>query len=222
MAIERPNISEMAAEQVRAMIVDGALPEGERINEVHLAAHLGVSRTPLREALNRLAAEGAIVARPRLGYLVKPFSLDDLQQIYTVRPILDPAALKLAGIPAPKAIAELEALNKKLAAERDPRRAIDLDDAWHLKLLAGCPNRVLVEMIENIILRTRRYELALFRETKNVMRASDDHARILTALRKGDLDKACAALKGNMESGLPPLAAWLKAREAKAQKGKRT
>jgi DNA-binding GntR family transcriptional regulator len=70
-------------------------------------------------------------------------------------------------------------------------------------------------MIENIILRTRRYELALMRETPNVRRATEEHARILAALRKRDLPAACAALKRNMQSGRAPIVSWLKARESK-------
>ena len=109
---QRGNISEAAADAVRAMIVEGRLAAGDRINEVRLAQQLGVSRTPLREALSGLVAEGALIARPRLGYFVQPFSLEELKQIYTVRPLLDPAALRLAGIPSARAIDELDALNR--------------------------------------------------------------------------------------------------------------
>ncbi len=213
-ALVRDNISDLVALELRKMIVDGRLPPGERVNEVHLAQQLGVSRTPLREALSRLAAEGALTSAPRLGYFVRPLTLEEFEQIYDIRPILDPAALRLAGAPPPKRIERLAKLNRKLAAARDPETAIALDDAWHLELLADCPNRVLVELIENIILRTRRYELALMRETRNVLRASEDHERILAALRKGDLPAACEALKHNMQSGRAPIVQWLAARQA--------
>jgi DNA-binding GntR family transcriptional regulator len=219
--LERATISETAANAVRAMIVDGQLAGGERINEVHLAERLGVSRTPLREALNRLASEGALIAKPQRGYFVRPLSLDEFEQLYDMRPLLDPEALRLAGIPAPKQIESLEKLNAKLAAARG-ETAIKLDDEWHSELIAGCPNRVLIELIENMILRTRRYELALMRETKHVATATDDHKRILAALRAGDLERACAALKRNMQSGKPPIVAWLKAREAARKGGKNT
>jgi len=206
-------MSEAAAAAVRAMIVDGRLAGGKRVNEVHLAESLGVSRTPLREALSRLLAEGTLTSAPSLGYFVRPLALAEFEQLYAIRPILDPEALRLAGIPPRKHIAYLETLNRALGAARDRETAVALDDDWHRALLAGCPNRVLVELIENIILRTRRYELALMRETENVSRTTDDHARILAALRGGDLDAACAALRHNMESGREPIVAWLKARQ---------
>ena len=216
MQLARTNITDSAVEAVRTMIVDGVLPEGERINEVHLAQKLGVSRTPLREALNRLASEGALTSTPRLGFFVRPLTLEEFQQVYTIRPLLDPEALRLAGIPSAAKLDRLERINAKLAkATWGSAGAITLDDQWHLELLADCPNRVLIELIENNILRTRRYEMALMRESVNVVRATDEHARILQALRRGALEGACAALKENMQSGFEPIAAWLRGRSAR-------
>jgi DNA-binding GntR family transcriptional regulator len=213
---QRGNISEAAADAVRAMIVDGRLGAGDRVNEVHLAAQLGISRTPLREALSGLVAEGALTARPRLGYFVRPLSLEEFEQIYDIRPLLDPEALRLAGIPSAKRIARLEKLNADLNKAKG-LRAIDIDDAWHMELVADCPNKILLDLIQNMILRTRRYELALMGERKNVTVASDDHRRILDALKAGDLKAACAALKQNMQSGREPIAKWLKQRALTAK-----
>lgn len=209
----RDNMSDSVAAELRHWIVDGRLPAGERINEVHLARQLGVSRTPLREALSRLAAEGALKSVARFGFFVRPLTLEEFEQIYDIRPILDPEALRMAGLPDAKTIERLEKLNRRLATVRDPENVIALDDEFHLALLDRCPNRVLVEMIQNIILRTRRYELALMRETSNVERATEDHDRILAALRRRDLPAACAALKRNMQWGRAPIVSWLKARE---------
>ena len=205
----------LAADVVRSMIIEGRLSDGARINEVHLAAELGLSRTPLREALSRLVAEGALTVRPRLGFFVKPLSVAEFEQLYDIRPLLDPEALRLAGIPAAAALVRLERMNATLAV-RTGAAAVELDDAWHLELIAGCPNKVLIALIENIILRTRRYELALMRESRNVAAASVDHADILDALRAGDLSAACRVLKQNMQSGKAPIIEWLRAREAKA------
>ncbi len=214
---ERGNISEAAADAVRAMIVDGRLAAGDRLNEVRLAQQLGLSRTPLREALSGLVAEGALIARPRLGYFVRPLSLEDFEQVYAIRPLLDPEALRLAGIPAAKRIAKLEKLNADLSKAKGVR-AIDLDDAWHIELIAECPNKVLVELIRNIMVRTRRYELALMREKVNVGNATTDHEKIIVALKKNDLEAACAALKRNMQSGREPIVTWLKERVARKTK----
>ena len=210
--LRRLNISETVAATVRAMIVDGRLSPGERINEVRLSVALGVSRTPLREALSRLASEGALSSTPAIGYSVRPLRVEELGQLYDIRPLLDPEALRLAGLPNASRLTRLEALNQRFASATDAEAAITFDDAWHLELIAACPNRVLVEMIESIMLRTRRYELALLREQPNRLRAAGDHERIQAALRGGDLDAACAALRANMQSGRAPIIAWLTAR----------
>src|SRR5438552_13883463 len=97
-ALDRPNLGEALVVTLRERIVDGRLPAGERLNEVHLAASLGVSRTPLREALGRLTAEGALTSSPRLGFFVRPLTAEEFRQIYPIRAILDPEALRLAGI----------------------------------------------------------------------------------------------------------------------------
>lgn len=212
--LARPNISESLVVLLRKMIVEGTLPAGERVNEVHLAKNLGVSRTPLREALGRLVAEGAMTIVPRYGYYVCPLTLDEFEQIYQIRPILDPEALRLAGIPSARRLDRLDEINRKIIEATEAEEIISLDDLWHLELLAECPNRVLVDLIEQNIRRTRRYELALMRERQNVRHASDEHNQIVSALRAGNLDAACDALRRNMQSGFEPIASWLKARES--------
>ncbi len=217
-SLDRPNISESLIVALRDMIVDGRLPAGERVNEVHLAANLGVSRTPLREALGRLVAEGALTIMPRIGYFVHPLTLEEFQQIYPIRAILDPEALRLAGIPSVRRIAQIEAINQKILKARNAEKVLALDDAWHLELLAECPNHVLIDLIKQFIRRTRRYEIALMRERRNVRTATNDHEKIMDALRAGDLEAACKALRHNMQSGIEPTIAWLKARESGAAK----
>jgi DNA-binding GntR family transcriptional regulator len=215
--LERPNISEALVVTLREMIVDGELAAGERINEVHLAARLGVSRTPLREALGHLVAEGALTIAARIGYFVRPLALEEFQQIYPIRKILDPEALRLGGIPPTLRLRRLESLNKKFIKAQDVEKVLSLDDAWHLELLAECPNHVLIDLIKQFMRRTRRYEIALMRDRQNVRVTSNDHEQVMDALRTGDLKAACNALRQNMQSGSEPIIAWLKARESATQ-----
>jgi DNA-binding GntR family transcriptional regulator len=216
-SVDRPNLSDSVAAAVRELIVDGRLRPGERVNEVRLAARLGVSRTPLREALTWLVAEGTLASRPRCGFHVRPLTLEEFEQVYPIRALLDPEALRLAGLPPPRQLARLTALNRKLREAHDPEAVIARDDAWHLELLAGCPNRVLVGLIEQFMARTHRYELALMRERPHVLRAAHAHDAILAALRAGNLRGACAALLRNMESGQAPIVAWLRERETQSE-----
>ena len=213
--LKRSTVSDDVAAAVRALIANGGLAEGERINEVHLAAQLGVSRTPLREALNRLRAEDALTSAPNFGFTVKPLTLEEFEPLYGMRPILDPAALRLAGLPSAEKLARLRKLNAQIEATRDPERIIDLDDAWHLELIADCPNPILLDLIGQFVRRTRRYEIALMRERNNVLVAGSNHRAIMAALARRDLEAACSALQHNMQTGRAPIAAWLKSRETK-------
>lgn len=209
---ERANLSDSIATRVRERILDGTLAAGQRINEVHLAADLGVSRTPLREALARLAGEGAVTALPRIGLFVAPLTAAEVEQLYPMRALLDPAALRLAGIPSAARIRRLKSINAKLAGARDPGAVVRLDDQWHRELIAGCPNFILLDLIEQFMWRTRRYELALMRDRGNVEVATDEHERILAALEADDLEGACARLERNMRSGTRPILDWLEER----------
>ncbi|MGD0189941.1 MAG: GntR family transcriptional regulator [Rhizomicrobium sp.] len=210
--VSRDNIADSLVTSLRQMIMDGRLQAGARINEVHLAQALGVSRTPLREALGRLAQEGALASTPRIGWSVRPLTLEEFEEVCAIRPLLDPEALKLAGLPTPQRLEDLRDLNAKIERARRAEAAIALDDAWHLRLIADCPNKLLIELIEQFIRRTRRYELALMSERGNVLNASFDHKAIMAALKRRDLPGACAALKHNLQSGREPITAWLRER----------
>lgn len=211
--LQRENLASAVAERIRQMIVEGQLAAGTRINEVHLAARLGLSRTPLREALAALAQEGAVCQVPRIGWFAQPLSLSEFEQIYPIRSFLDPEALRLAGLPDPRRQRRLESLNTRIASAGAASSVVSLDDEWHLELIAPCPNEILLGLIRQFMRRTRRYELALMRERGNVGAARDRHAQILAALRERDLEGACAALRRNLESGFEPIAEWLRARE---------
>ncbi|HUP88641.1 MAG TPA: GntR family transcriptional regulator [Longimicrobiales bacterium] len=208
----RQNLTDQVADAIRQMIVSGELPDGQRINESHLAAALDVSRTPLREALGRLVNEGSLYNVPRIGYFVSPLTVDELQQLYPIRAMLDPEALRLAGIPSAEVLKRLEELNREILTAADVPAKIDADDQWHLILVSMCPNKVLVGLIDQFIRRTRRYELALFREAGNVSVSTNHHERIVRALRAGNLEEACEVLRQNLSGGVEPLIHWLQSR----------
>lgn len=205
----RDNLSTSIEHELLEMIFDGRLVAGERINEVRLAEQLGVSRTPLREALTRLAADSVLESLPRRGFFLQRLTVEEFDAIYKIRPILDPAALQSAGLPSEEQLQQLHALNRTLARAGTPDELNQLDDRWHLLLLSHCPNPVLLDLIEQFMRRTRRYELAYLREQDNVSIATAEHDEILSALEARDVDRACRALHTNLTSGFGFLRAWL-------------
>ena len=212
-SLPRGNISDDLVNALRNMIVDGTLAAGERINEVHLSRTLGVSRTPLREALTRLAREETLTSVPRIGWFVKPLSLEEFEQVYPIRSLLDPEALRLGGLPSAATVDRLERLNEKIEEADDADEIIALDDEWHLALIGHCPNAILLDLIRDFIRRTRRYEIALMRERSNVAVAAGNHRDIIAALRRRDLEAAIIALRHNLTTGFAPIRDWLGARE---------
>lgn len=210
----RTNLSDDIAAAVRERIVEGRLAAGSHVNEVRMAAELGVSRTPLREALARLAAEGALVVKPRLGFHVTPLTEAEVRQIYPMRALLDPEALRLSGLPGPERMTHLEVLNARIAAAKKPRDVVLRDNDWHLALVEPCPNKVLVETIVQFMQRTCRYELVLLGDDGAMVAAG--HAKILAAIKAGDLGRACAALKKNMEAGVEDLVCRLRRKDGNA------
>lgn len=212
----RPNIADVVVKTLRRMIVDGALPEGERINEVHLAAQLGVSRTPLREALASLAAEGALLQQPRKGFFVRPLSREEMEQIYPIRQLLDPEAMRLTGIPGKARLARLTGLCKELAGTLQPDEVIEQNQAWFEELYTDCPNRELVRLVRQYGRRTSRYEFLLMSDPANLLRSVQSKRQLIAALKKNDLNGACVLVRKIMSFGTAPI---LKALADRAQRG---
>jgi DNA-binding GntR family transcriptional regulator len=210
---DRRNLSGDLATVVRQMIFEGDLPAGERINEVQLASRLGVSRTPLREALHGLVAEAALFSVPRQGFFVRELTLEEAGHIYPIRAYLDPEALRLSGIPPASRLRRLGAINRKLRHTREVAAAIRLDEDWYRTLWADCPNPVLVGLIEQFMLRTRRYELASMGRQKVVHKSTDNKRRIIETLRAGRLASACKVLRKSLLDGGEPVLEWLAQRE---------
>ena len=216
--LDSPNLAQRAAARLRELIVTGEIGPRERLHEIDLADRLGISRTPVREALAALVAEGFLEQKPRRGVFVRPLEVGEFEQVYQIRNLLDPGALEAGGIPHEERIELLERLNEQIRIEaHDPDRVIELDDRFHMLLVEHCNNEVLLGLIRQFMQRTRRYEQAYMREIGHVGVATDEHDQILKALRSGDLTAACTALRQNMTSGFAPLRAWLLSRETDSE-----
>ena len=209
----RPKISGDLTTTLREWIVQGRMVAGSPINEVQLARSLGVSRTPLREALSALMAEGAVIQIPRRGFFVRELSLDEAKDIYLIRPILDPEALRQSGLPDNHELEHLERLIGELRKAKDVHAAISADDNFYKALWRQCPNKALTALIELFMLKTRRYELACMGDAKVIASSSKTKQKIVDSLRSGDLEDACNKVRASLEGGLLPVAEWLGKRE---------
>ena len=211
--IERLSLRKQVLEEVRRRILEAELPSGSPIKEDHLAAELGVSRTPLREALHSLAQEGLVVTEPGKGFAINTLTATEAQELYPLRALLEPIALRLSGIPQQEILVELQRLNRELTSTAKGPGWIDTDDRWHRLLVAGCTNSHLLRMIKNLRLHTRRYEYAYFQGVEDGPSLSTrQHSEILTLLAAGDLDQACDQLADNMLVGVDSILRWVQTR----------
>jgi DNA-binding GntR family transcriptional regulator len=188
--------SEEIYDCVRADIVHGLLRPNQRLVEVELAEALGVSRTPVREALQRLTLEG-FVNRHRGGWVVHEHSREEIRAIYEVRAALEGYAAFLAAARAtPGELRQLEELYPAgdAALALGPDDQVDLNERFHDGVIAAAGNPRLTELSR----RSRQYyfnhRIARGYTGEETRRSIDGHRRILAALARGDgaAAEACA------------------------------
>ncbi|WP_309064832.1 GntR family transcriptional regulator [Microbacterium sp.] len=204
MAIERKNLRSQVREELLARMRSGQAQPGQSINEVQLAAELGVSRTPLREALIALESEGQITSENGKGFRFVPLSADEFEELAPVMAALESLALELSPVD------ELRRIGGRLAELADAfaeelvehRLIITKDDEWHSIMLSACPNRRLLDVIENVRSAFHRYESLLVPEDVKVERVAAEHGEIARHLKAGDVPGAIEALKINWTHGM--------------------
>jgi DNA-binding GntR family transcriptional regulator len=203
--LERPEqtFSSRAVSVLRDMVLSGRLRAGERLNEVELANALGISRGPLREAIQRLRSEGLLTAISGRGAYVRTFTADALRELYEVRIALETHAVRLAAPKSnPEGIREL----RQLLADTDqalagaPGYPQDLD--FHQRIMALAGNQALLDMATEVL---RQIHLARSRSgyvSTRARKAFEEHQEVLKHLANGDGDKAAAVLDKHLRSSL--------------------
>ncbi|MEY9931071.1 DNA-binding GntR family transcriptional regulator [Catenulispora sp. GP43] len=204
MAIERRPLREQIKDVLLERLGRGEFDPDQPINEVHLAADLGVSRTPLREALIGLEREGIIISERGKGFRFAPMSPQEFRDLTTIIATLESLALELSPPEhlkqiAPRLLEEAHAFSAPLAELGVIER---YDDEWHDQLLSGCRNDRLMDLITTLKLTMHRYERVVVGDRQVLERSAVEHEKIAECLVGGDVAGAVAALKGNWESGM--------------------
>jgi DNA-binding GntR family transcriptional regulator len=201
--IERRNLRTQVRDELLTRMRAGQVGPGEGINEVQLAGELGVSRTPLREALIALESEGQIESENGKGFRFVPLSKVEFTELAPIMATLEGLALQLSPLD------ELQTLAlrlRELAEEFDQERVehaliISKDDEWHGIMLQACPNRRLLEMIEGVRGAFHRYESLLVPSDATLDRTAAEHREIARCLLEGDIPGAVEALRVNWMHG---------------------
>lgn len=212
--VERPiPYSEQTAWIVREAILAGSYSPGERLSEVDLSNRLGISRSPIREGLRKLADEGLVVVYPRRGAFVASFDMEEIRQLMEFRQALDVMA---AGLAAERAtLQELDALQDALEAATVAHKGTasaspPWDSDFHLLILRASGNPKILDRGVEVHTQLR---LIRFRSGSNVGRAEevhDEHQAILDALRSGDSVASEAAMRRHLEHAKERIAAVVK------------
>lgn len=194
---------------LRQAILKGELEPGERLMEIQLAKKLGVSRTPIREAIRMLELEGLVLMIPRKGAEVARISAKNMQDVLEVRTSLEELAIELAcRRMSEEDLEKLKEAEKKFItaiAGGDSLKIAESDEAFHDVLYNATGNEKLVQILNNLREQMYRYRLEYIRDSGSWERLKNEHAAIIAAMEKRDIPSARAAVRehiGNQEKAI--------------------
>jgi len=183
---------------LRDMILNFEIQPNSRLTETELATYFKVSRTPIREALQRLETEDLISIRPKQGCFVRSMDFDEFSDYYQIRVSLEMLSLETACLNmTDEALAQLCAVWEKnvlTGDASDAERIANLDEAFHIALAEGGGNRVLVKMLGDINNRIRIIRRLDFTDQERIGKTYEEHYKILQALLQRDVQAAKNAM----------------------------
>lgn len=189
---------------LRQAILKGELAPGERLMEIQLAERLGVSRTPIREAIRKLELEGLVLMIPRKGAEVAKISEKSLRDVLEVRRSLEELAIELAcQRMTPEEVAELELkqdLFRNAVTTGKPMDIAETDEAYHDVIYKGTCNDRLIQMINNLREQMYRYRLEYIKDEDKRQVLLLEHDHILKAVRQRRVEEAKVAMREHIDN----------------------
>nr|WP_298547785.1 GntR family transcriptional regulator [uncultured Lachnoclostridium sp.] len=184
---------------LKERLVNCIYTPGTLLNEAQLAADLGASRTPVREAISRLEMEGFVKIMPKKGIYVTDISLNDVLQIFQTRIEIEPIAVRLAAPHLPRE--ELLAFCGKFKGEApDIQNGFRLDTAMHLFIIEHCGNRYIIDMMHRIFDENTRVIISSKQNQVQIHDARLEHLDILNSLLDKDTERAIALMQSHIEN----------------------
>ena len=189
---------------LRQGILRGDLKPGERLMEIHLAKRLGVSRTPIREAIRMLELEGLVTMIPRKGAEVARISRQDLRDVLEVRKSLDSLAVSLAceriTEEEKKDLDNAEEAFEQAVRTKDVTSIAEADVKYHDVILRASKNGRLMQMVNNLAERMYRYRLEYIKDSRNHERLIEEHRKIMKYIDDGDTENACITIQMHIDN----------------------
>lgn len=198
--VEIKSLMTVVLDTIRRRILTGEFKPGQKINESEIAIHMGISRSPVREAFRVLERDGLIATLPRKGSYITDISLKDLGELFEIRKILECYALdciKKRTKESPDTTqAMIEELDRNLTKKHDPFSAIS---GFHYNLVELSNNSRLIELYKILAVSLRRYWLIYHSEKAQKDISLEHHQEILNILKKGDYSGGKTLLKKHIQ-----------------------
>lgn len=202
-------LREVVFHSLREAILTGQLQPGERLMEMHLAQKLGVSRTPVREAIRKLELEGLVVMVPRQGAEVARITKKQLRDVLEVRRALEELAVQLACDRITKeGLEQLKLAHdevKEMVRQQNLPQLVHADVHFHEIIYQAADNDKLLQLLNNLRQQMYRYRLEYLKSTNNHAVIIEEHEALLEAMRQLDAKAATQAIRvhiNNQENGV--------------------
>ena len=183
---------------LRQAILKGELAPGERLMEIQLAERLGVSRTPIREAIRMLEQEGLAVTTPRKGAEVAKMTLKDMEDVLEIRDALDELAVRIAcqkiSDEQLKQLEDMKELFEKSTQTGNVKKIAEADVTFHDVIYEATGNPKLVTLLNNLREQVYRYRVEYIKDPKNYPTLIAEHEAILESLKNRDVKNAVEAM----------------------------
>lgn len=187
-------LREIVYEELKMQILKGQIVPGTRMMEVEMAEEMGVSRTPIREAIRKLEKEGLVTIEPRKGAYASQISTKDMVDILEVRQNMEGLAAYYAAIrmtdEQKKKLSEIADAYNKAVIENNTPDMIKYDTAFHHLIVEGSGNKMLVHMIEQLQELVLRFRYLYYDDFKRAEKMPREHKVIYDAIVTGDTEKA--------------------------------
>ena len=208
------NITEQIANALRADILKGTLQSKQPLRQDEIATHFGVSKIPVREALNQLKAEGLVTLLPKRGAVVAELSAAEVDEIYAMRIALESLALRRAIPQLTVAnLAQAEAILQTIEQENNAMRWGALNWEFHALLYQPANLPRLMEAVRLLHINVARYLVIFLVDLAYQTTSQQEHRAILQACRQGQVENAVHLLEQHLQSAATQLAAFLQQKE---------
>lgn len=196
-------LREIVYEELKMQILTGKIAPGSRMMEVELAESMGVSRTPIREAIKKLEQEGLVIIEPRKGAYASQISVKDMVDILEVRQDMEGLAAHMAAYRmTPKQMKELEIISvayNKAVEEGNMSDMIKFDTDFHNLIVESCNNSILTMMINQLQELLLRFRYVYYDNIKRAEKMPSEHSMIMEAIKDGRSDAARVSAEMHIE-----------------------